>query len=313
MSILENCLLNDYPEDMYHADPCPEPSLSSTMANTIIEKTEVEAMMGSQRLNPKYVSKTSDVMSLGNIAHAMLLSNDESVYEIAPVDAWRTNEAKEMKADIERRNKIALNTKTSSIIVDVRAMIESLHKQLSVHKEYPDLFKKGRGEVSGFCKDEILNIWLRARFDWLPEDYEDLIVDYKTTGLDFDQWEKNELWKGKYIQNPHYRKVYDTITGKKSKFIWVVQQTKAPFLIKIYEIDDGYNETVDMRYNHSSKVFQKCIKSGEWGGTLPYAIHSFPPPWVMDKWTSDEMNMVNVSAIEDENKSQDPTETRMAG
>ena len=85
--------------------------------------------------------------------------------------------------------------------------------------------QKGRAEQSAFCFDGL--IWNRARFGWIDGAYPHLIVDYKTTAMTFDAWEKSELWGGKYI-NPHYRHVYDTITGEKSRFIFLVQRTDFP-------------------------------------------------------------------------------------
>lgn len=36
LTISKPCALDDLPEDVYHADPCVEPSLSSTMAKTLL-------------------------------------------------------------------------------------------------------------------------------------------------------------------------------------------------------------------------------------------------------------------------------------
>lgn len=284
-------------DDEYHADPCETPSLNSGMASDILEKTEIEAMLSSRRLNPNYRDKKSDEMDLGTVAHDIILRGDTGVYEIAPFDAWRSNDAKAARAQIEAKGLIALNETTGPrIINDVNLMKSALRKQMDEHQDYPGLMSIGVAEECVFAKDG--DLWLRAKIDWLDDAYPDLIVDYKTTGIDFSQWEKNELWSCKYMQSPHYRRTYDLATGKKSKFIFVVQQTKYPFLVKIFELDKSYEDEIGMRYVTAQKRFTNCLKTGVWRGEPPYAVHSYPPKWIMEKWDMAVLDDRNIASKE---------------
>ncbi len=300
-------------DDDYHADPCIEPSLSSTFANDILESTEIEAMLNQRRLNPEYEDKKSDAMDLGTMAHELILQGKLDAFVVCDeFDAWRSDAAKAKKKEIEDAGKIALNSNTKSILDDVKAMKNRLYEQLKDHQEYSSILQVGRPEQCGFAK--VGNIWQRAKFDWIDETIPDLIVDYKTTGLSFDQWEKNQLWDGKYLQNPHYRRTYDAITGKKSKFIFVVQRTKAPFLVKIFALDDSYSENIEMRYEMARRRFEHCLKSGQWRGEPPYTAHSYPPPWVMQKWDFDVLSEeAEKSAAAQKQETIDPADALMAG
>ena len=299
-------------EEDYHADPCKHPSLSSTMANTLIEKTEIEAFNQSKRLNPEVKDKKSDPMDLGTMAHELILQKKQDTFVINEAfDAWRSDAAKSWKKTIEDQGKIALNANTKGKVVQVEAMRDALFEQLKDHKDYSGILQKGRGEVAGFAFDD--GIWKRAKFDFIddykqPEHPEvDILVDYKTTGLTFDKWEKGELWGdgGKYIQNPHYRSVYEAITNRKCKFIWVVQRTVEPFLVRIYEIDDGYVEEVTLRYQQAVLKFKNCVANNIWRGEVPYTFHSYPPTWTLNKW---DMDKLTAEAIEREEKKKQPPE-----
>lgn len=314
MQITQNCIINGMPEALYHKDPTPvlegfaqSASLSSSMACSIMEETEEEAFLGNRRLNPDWKDRQSAEMDLGTIAHEIVLLGSNKVYEVAPVDAWRTNEAKAIKANIEGRGLIALNETTAPrLLGDVKTMQERLHDYLGRHRDYPGLMMKGKGEQSGFAFDG--KIWNRARFDWLDDNYPDLVVDYKTTGISFDNWEKNQLWGGgKYMQNPHYRKVFDLCTGQKSRFIFVVQRTVAPFHVKIYEMDRSFQEEVEARYTEARKRFVNCLTTGQWRGLPPYTSHSYPPPWVTQKWELDLIDREVIAGREN------PTDVHMAG
>lgn len=302
----------DMAEADYHADPAPEPSLNSTLANAILEETEIEAMLQCRRFNPEYEDRKSDPMDLGNMAHEYVLMGTLEGFVICEeFDDWRKNAAKERKAEIEAAGKIALNNSTKSILDDVKAMKEALHKQIAEHREWAGILQNGKAEQCGFAHDG--EIWNRARFDWIDEAFPDLIVDYKTTGLSFDQWEKNELWGGKYMQSPHYRNVYDQITGKQSKFIWLVQRTKAPYLVKIFTIDDSYTEEVQNRYLQAQLRFKNCLKTGQWRGEPPYTAHSYPPPWILQKWDFQKLQDEAISRDEKKAKEIDPADALSAG
>jgi hypothetical protein len=299
MLITKNCIINGMPEEVYHNDPTPLldgfkdcTSLSSSTLCDLVEYTEIEARMGINRLNPPRQRETTDASDLGNIAHDYVLLGGEDKFEVAPVDAWRTNDAKAMKKDILSRGKIPLNLSTQSILQDVKKMETRLHEQVAEHKDYPEIMLKGKGsaEQSGFAHDG--EIWNRARFDRLETQpkYENLIVDYKTTGIDFGNWEKNELWKTKFYQEHHYKRVLNMIRNPDSapaRFIYLVQQVKEPYLIRIYEIDKSYEDEIAERYMRGRARFINCIKTGVWRGETKHTVHSCPPSWTLTQWEID--------------------------
>ena len=301
MQITENCIVNGMPEKLYHSDPTPalvgfaqSASFSSSMANSLIEDTEEEAMMDSHRLNPRPEDEPevdpTDSKNFGTMAHSFILRDGQKTFEIVPVKDWRTDEAKAQKASIISRGLIPLNNTTADrVLNDIKTMRQRLREQLDGHRDFPGLMMKGRGEQSGFAFDG--QIWNRARFDWLDENYPDIIVDYKTTGISFNKWEQNQLWsEGKYIQSPHYRKTYKLITGREAQFIFVVQQVKAPFHVKIITLDKSYDEEINNRYDFSRRRFINCLKTGVWRGQPPYLAHSCPPPWVLNRWENDALD-----------------------
>ena len=299
MLIKENCIIDNMPSDVYHSDPTEvlegfvqSASLSSSVAKALVEKTELEAMLDSRRLNPDWVeNEGSDSVDLGTIGHDFVLrqGNASKIYEIAQVDAWRTNEAKTIRKHIEGRGLIALNLTTAPRVVDkVKDMYEALQWQMSVHKEYPNLMAKGKGEQSAFVKDG--PIWLRARIDWMDDLYPDVLVDYKTTGISFDSWEKNQLWGpdgANYMQEAHYKRVGEILFERPMTFIFVVQQTFEPYLTKIIKIDESFRDEVTERYGLAKRRFVNGLKTGTWRGVSPYTTHSCPPPWILNKFETD--------------------------
>jgi len=321
MQITQNSLINGMPEDVYHSDPTPilegfaqSASFSSSMAAELLSSSEEESALTSKRLNPKYVEKTSDCMDLGSMAHELvLLGSLKNIEVCSEFDSWRTNDAKARKAEIEAQGKIALNSNTRSILDDVQEMKIQLHKRLNAHRDYPGLMMKGRGEVSAFAYDG--EIWNRARFDWLDDNYPDIIVDYKTTALSFEKWIADFWRTEKYVQRPHYRKVFDIITGRTSKFVFVVQRTVAPFDVMVFCPDDSYADQYHGRYELARRKFVNGLKTGVWRGQPPYTVHGCPPPYILSKWEIQELEVKDLEEKEAARSApkQEPTNLTMAG
>lgn len=310
MQITKDCIINGMPEDVYHNDPTPltaegfkeYTSLSSSVALAMVEQTEIEARGKINRFTNQAAEESGEEedekeetfsVKLGTMAHDQVLKagTGKTIYQILPYDAFRKDEAKAARDDLLSRGIIPLanNKKTTKLISSLKMMEERLHEQLAAHEDFPGLMQKGKGEQSGFCFDKKLGIWKRARFDWLDDTYPDVVWDYKTTALPINKWINNELWKDKYIQAPHYQSVHSQITGLKSRFGFIVQMTKKPFLVYVIVIDESCADEVNARYETAQKKFVQCLKTGVWRGAPGCAIHAYPPTWILSNWENDNM------------------------
>ena len=98
----------------YIADPAPEPSLSSSLAHTLITQTPIHAFMRHPRLNPGAPREESNKMDIGTIAHGLLLEGDESRIVLIEAEDWRTKEAKEQRDQAYADGKVPLLAKGKS-------------------------------------------------------------------------------------------------------------------------------------------------------------------------------------------------------
>src|SRR5690348_15257594 len=70
----------------YHADPCPEPSLTQSIAKLIL-RSPAHARVAHPRLNPDQPERDGRRYDVGNIAHRLLLGRGREL-EIIPGDDW---------------------------------------------------------------------------------------------------------------------------------------------------------------------------------------------------------------------------------
>ena len=84
---------NDVSESAYHADPCPEPSLSSGIIKTLNTRSPRHAWQAHPRLNPGYAEIHKTAYDIGHAAHALRLHDDRGIV-IIDAKSYQTNDAK---------------------------------------------------------------------------------------------------------------------------------------------------------------------------------------------------------------------------
>lgn len=76
----------DTPEPEYHADPCPEPSLSAGSAVTVLQKSPLHAWWGSERMNPDFERVEKRHFDIGSAFHARITGVGGPVWRINAPD-----------------------------------------------------------------------------------------------------------------------------------------------------------------------------------------------------------------------------------
>ena len=138
----------------YHADPCPEPSLSSSVARVLIERSPAHARLMHPRLNKDHKPQsTTTAMQIGSAVHSVVLDNTWSFIEWVDAANWRTKAARAAKSEAEADGRIPL-------LIGLRPQIEAMVSELRPH--LPEGFLP---EVTLVWKDH--GIWCRARADML--------------------------------------------------------------------------------------------------------------------------------------------------
>src|SRR5262245_29477228 len=112
----------------YHADPCPAPSLSSSIAKMLCLESAAHAQYAHPRLNPAGAGDDADErFDIGTAAHALLL---EGTTAIAVIDAkdYRTNAAKDAR---DAAYAAGLTPLLKARWTDVQAMVAAARAQRS--------------------------------------------------------------------------------------------------------------------------------------------------------------------------------------
>ena len=264
----------------YHADPCPDPSLSKGSALLICSRSPRHAFYAHPRLNPSRPTGDAAKFDVGTAVHALLLERKDVVVVIDASD-WRTTSARDRRDAARKAGRIPLLPKEATGVADV---VRAVREQLADRNDDPPLLTKGKPERTVIWRES--DVWCRARPDWLRDDLR-AIDDLKTTAgsADPSQWAHARLFDiGADLQSVMYRRGVQRITGKRPKFRLIVIETAPPYGLSVLTLAPSAEELAERKLDYALRTFRDCLRSGRWPGYSNEIASVELPYWRETDW-----------------------------
>lgn len=176
----------------YHADPAPEPSLSSSIAKVLLEKSPRHAWHQHPRLNTAQdeASTPTRPMEIGTAVHALLLGRGGKVVVIAG-DAYTKKDAQAARAAAYAAGECPI---LEADLAKAEAIVAAAREQLA-EAGIADQFDQGAPEAVLIWQDRA-GPWCRAMVDWLfIGKGTATIVDIKTSSTSISPFGDALAWK----------------------------------------------------------------------------------------------------------------------
>jgi hypothetical protein len=266
----------------YHADPCPKPSLSSSIAKLLCDSSPAHARVAHPRLNPDCVDEEAEHFDIGTAAHAILLEGEAAVAVIDAKD-WRTNAAKEARDAARAAGKLPLLTK---IWADVQSMVAATRSQLDRHADGKDMFINGAPEQTLiWCEDDI---WCRARTDWLRPGNVD---DYKSTSASANPevLSRTIFSNGWDVQAAFYVRGVKALTGREPAFRFACQETYPPYALSVLALGPDAMMLAEKKVLYALELWRECLTKNRWPAYPTRTAYASLPAWVESAWLEKEM------------------------
>jgi hypothetical protein len=272
--------MHTIPAEVYHADPCEEPSLSASIAKILWQKSPLHAMFAHPRLNPQKKETHKAAFDLGTACHDMLLEGGTRKIQVIEASDWRTKTAKEARDAAYDAGLVPLLPKQAD---QVHAMSEATMRFIE-HTELAGIFDKGLPEQTLISKWN--GIWLRGRTDWLTTDRK-IIVDYKTVGQSANpaDFARTALFgMGHDIQAAMYQ-MLNGLTGgpTDAAFIWLVQETAPPYACSVVGASPAIFDVGEAKLMTCISAWETGIKTNTWPGYDSRIAYPDIPPWELSK------------------------------
>lgn len=267
-------------DDVYHGDPVPGGSLSSTGARRLLPPS-CPAKYRHERDNPPASKREFD---LGKAAHLQVLGTGPDI-EVVPGDRWDTKAAKEHVAAVRARGATPLKQADYD-------RVQAMAAALRAHPWAGKLFapRTGRAEQSLFWVDSETGVWCRARLDWLRRPFPGrrlLVPDYKScASADPDKLQRAIHDHGYYIQAAFYLAGMRALglADADTQFLFVCQEKEPPHVVTVAQPDPVAMRIGAQRAREALRIYAECTASGRWPGYCDDVATIPLPPWAENRY-----------------------------
>lgn len=268
--------------DVYHADPCPAPSLSASVAKVLIEKTPAHAWLEHPRLNPQRTEDNDPKFDAGKAVHSLFL---EGIDILGWVDAkdWRTKAAQEARDEHRAAGRIPVTAPQHERLL---GLLPSLQARVARLDDAPAPFTDGSPEQTLIWQEEN-GVWCRARLDWLRHDYS-VIDDLKTVasaspGMDFGDFGRAVWTIGHDVQEAFYRRGLRKLAGIDPRFRFIAIELDGPG-ISCCSLGAAWRAIGEAKVERAIALWGDCLARNDWPGYPSSAVELEPPAHEIARW-----------------------------
>ncbi|RMI47718.1 hypothetical protein EBO15_01340 [Actinomadura harenae] len=271
-------VFDDVPADVYHADPVPGGSLSSSEARRLLPPS-CPALFRHYKDHPEDRTTTA-ALDFGQAAHTLVLGDGPELVEV-DADSYRTKAAQTQRDAARVAGAVPLLPRE---LETVRAMAKVLRE----HPVAAKLLERGRPERSLFWADETTGTRCRARLDWQRDSRPGrrvIVPDYKTAvSAEPRAFGRSVLQHGYHVQAAWYLAAIQALGlgGDDSAFLFIVQEKTAPYVVTVCELDADALALGQALTRAAIDTYQRCEEDGRWPGYSDDIVHISLPPWAAD-------------------------------
>jgi hypothetical protein len=269
----------------YHADPCPAPSLSASIALPLLHRSPRHAWSGHPRLNTKGASRTGRRdMDLGTAVHRLVLGRGPELHLI-DADSYRTKAAQAerdeasaaghqpiLTADLERAEAIAAAARVR-LDLDLNG------------------WRGGDAEAVLAWREE--GAWCRGMLDMLSKDRR-TVLDLKTTNLSAEpSTASRTLFSMSYhFKAAFYERGLDVLDPEnigRRRFLFLFIEAEPPYECALIVPDEAAMTIARKQVTAAIALWQRCMESDQWPG-YPAGVHMATlPSWLEKQWLDREL------------------------
>lgn len=275
----------------YHADPCPVPSLSQSIAKVLIDRSPLHAAAAHPRLTKpaaedEEVEKYVKAKVVGDAAHKIMIGRGKDL-AVGKFADWRGKEAKAFKDEALAAGKTPI---LDAHLAAAHKIVFAGREQIDLHQER-DCFQQGAGEVALIWQEG--PIWFRCLVDWL---HDDLLTadDYKTTAMSVAPHVigMRAADAGWHIQAAMIERGLDALdpdNAGRRRFRFIAQEQDEPHALNVMLMTEHWLTMGRKQLQHAVDQWGACLASGNWPGYPPFAVTPEFPGWKESNWLQREV------------------------
>ncbi|SEN89064.1 PD-(D/E)XK nuclease-like domain-containing protein [Nonomuraea pusilla] len=250
----------DISEELYHSDPVPGGSLSSSSARKLLPPS-CPALFRWYISRPQPPRKEFD---FGHAAHLMVLGTGPELVVVEAKD-WRTKAAKEQRDAAYQSGKVP-------ILVGEHRQAKAMAAALRAHPIASAVLNPeiGDPEQTLIWQDSQTGVWRRARLDWLPNGGADrfIVADYKTTRSANPAAIQRSVYSyGYHAQQAWYLDGVEALgLAADPAMVFIFQEKMPPYLVTVVQLDSAAVRAGRAMNRQAIDIYRQCVETGRWPG-----------------------------------------------
>lgn len=202
-------------------------------------------------------SPASAAQALGTHVHGMILEPETYRYAVVPECDRRTKAGKEMYAAF-----LAESEGAHVVAQDQHDKAQAMRDAVMSNHAASMLLKSGSPEVTALF--EIDEVACKARFDWLPPQFE-VVVDLKTAADASPEEFARAAGRYRY----HYQSAWYSMASEANglgqrPMVFVVVENEPPHAVALYTLDEEAIYAATHRIERLIEQYSQCKASGNW-------------------------------------------------
>lgn len=282
------CFIDDMPEAVYHADPCPTPSLSASIATKIVKDSALHGWMAHPKMG-EWRESPSNEQEFGILMHALLLGQPVGVVQVHAKN-FRTKVAQQERDDARDNGLIPMLAHEWHDLADVVIEARSELALSGVH-----LIGKSERVAVWYEPTASGPVLCRGRMDHTDLERSDpFIFDLKTCASANPLDIRNSVVKfGSDLQRAAYisavEKIHPELAGR-VEYRWVHIETlpigcPRRVIVTVSEADGSMRELGERKWQRACRVWAECLERNHWPAYSTGVVRLDARPWELEQAT----------------------------
>lgn len=271
-------------EAEYHADPCARPSLSHSIAHTLLSLSPAHAWLEHPRLGGGVERETTDAMDEGAVLHRLLLGAGAD-FEVVHAGDWRTKAAREQRDEISAAGRIAMLEDDFARLMAAAERIARNAKAQGFELGLPG----SRSELAVEFIERVdgHEVLCRCRLDQVRADH--VIYDLKRVRSAHPRDLARLIVSSGYdLQRAAYTRALEQLEPEalgRSDFVFLFCEVEPPYLVTPARLDGALRAVGEQRWERAVRLWHRCLSEGTWPwpGYSEGAVTLEAPGWVLSQ------------------------------
>ncbi len=262
----------------YYGDPSERPSLSQSIAHTLLTKSPLHAWQEHPRLGGTRRESTA-AMRKGSLVDSLLLSEGGEIVLIDAPD-FRTKAAREERDAALAAGKVPVLADEHAAALTV---VKNLRSSLAGHGIKLD----GHSQFAVEWTEDTIHgpIFCRGKLDHFVREGRPTIYDLKTSRSAHPaSCAKHVLEYGYHVQQAAYtraiEKLHPELLGR-IDFVFLFVETEPPYAITPARLSGSFRELGHREWEHACETWAWCLSRNIWPGYTDGIVPLEPPPWAL--------------------------------